>query len=108
MLSVALRLRDLWVWEPVGREVESLRCAMEGHEGFTSKQAVRLMEWAERWEHIPEHLKQFYLRHMNTNQTVSVALYYKLEKRKIEEWQLAILKQLWSDDYGYRPQYDIW
>ena len=106
-IAIACRLSDLWDWEPAGKLIEVLRTAMRGDDGFTKQEKMKLKKWADRWEALSDNLKPFYLCYMNKDETVSVALYYILENKKLSGWQKSILNKRWVEEYGYLPAYDI-
>jgi hypothetical protein len=105
MNAVAI-LAPLWEWEVVGKEVESLRAAMAGGDGFTLQQSLRVKKWAFKWLRLSENLKDFYGQGFE-DQTIGYALYCIMEDKKILDWQYCILRNRYRDWAGYIPQINL-
>jgi len=103
-LGLALdALHDLQDWSAMGPALEVGRAALDGTGPVRAGEVRRILQWAARWERMPEVAQRFYLAMKDEVETCSVALWLVLDGRPVDEWQAEAVRQAWEDRYGVDP-----
>ena len=103
-------------WQPVGALLEGLYGAIQGHDGLTGNDIVRLRAMTRIWVSLHPKLREFYSAATRNQLTLPQehaldrALWHVLGghvRAKLDGRTYGILKSVWLDRYGSQPPMEL-
>jgi len=101
--------------------MESLGSASHGCEGLTTRDVIRMRQWARRWSSLTPELREYYRSALGLlsffedhqgarrlqQQALSMALWRIFEGYSMPGWAHGCMRELWSELQGPPPMFDL-
>ena len=110
-------LREMDSWEPVGTLLEGLYGAIQGHDGITSNDIVRLRSMTRIWVSLHPQVREFYSaatktppRYAPQERAVNRALWHVLGghvRATLDPTTYALVRGVWYDRHGSHPPMEL-